>query len=275
MGLYVTPAFAIRCVEVLAATCVVISTMEYLARPVRFSDAGLFNWSISRTRTLLTFKGPLAATLDVLFRYPNVLWLLALRLVLAISLYFSSRPVAVGVMCAGIFATSALLNFRNRLGTDGADQIVKITFAALALASFGDSLALQKICLWFITLMAVLSYVTSGLTKLRIAGWRSGGHLSSVFSTVDYCHRTVGRTLSKNPRFTRMAAGMIIGAECSYPMVFVLPYPMYYPWIVAGLAFHAGAAVFMGLNTFFWAYLAAYPAIVYCVTVSSAALWLN
>lgn len=259
------PGVALRAVEIMAAVSVLLSSLEYLARPQQFSDGGLLNWTVSLSRSLFTSQGLLRPLFDILFSFPNVLWLIRLRLAAATLLLIPNLPPSVRFgCCLNVFVMSALLVLRSHFGNDGADQMSNLIFGALALAYLHPTEQTEKIALWFIAAQATLSYVTSGLAKLTVKKWRSGEHLIGVFRTSSYGHRLVGLLLMRNPRLAACAAMAVIIGECTFPVVFVLPVPYSLPWLIGGLGFHVSSAIFMGLDTFFWSFSATYPAILNC-----------
>lgn len=268
------PELALRIVEIMATISVALASLEYLARPEQFMASGLLNWEVSRSRSLLTSESSLRPILDVLFSFPQVLWLIRIRLFAAITLLIPDLSAAVRLAsCAIVLAMSLLLVLRTHFGNDGADQMSTLIFGALVLMRLHPTNLTVRIALAFIAAQAVLAYVTSGFAKLPVKKWQSGEHLIGVFRTSSYGHRLAGRILLNNPRLARCAAILVIAGECTFPLVLVLPFPYSLPWLVGGLGFHVGAAVLMGLDTFFWSFAASYPAIIYSARLS--AHWLH
>ena len=60
-----------------------------------------------------------------------------------------------------------------------------------------------------------------------------------------------------------MAWSLILWESC-FPLLLVAPRPLAILFLLMGIAFHGGAALFMGLNTFFWTFVATYPAVIHC-----------
>lgn len=71
--------------------------------------------------------------------------------------------------------------------------------------------------------------------------------------------------LGRHPWISRALTWTTWGLECSFPLVLVVGFPAGYLWLGWGAVFHLGIAVVLGLNTFPWAWLATYPAIIYSV----------
>ena len=53
----------------------------------------------------------------------------------------------------------------------------------------------------------------------------------------------------------------IVVTEALFPLVLLVPHSIGLYFLVGGALFHASCAFVMGLNSFFWAFVATYPAI--------------
>ncbi len=62
-------------------------------------------------------------------------------------------------------------------------------------------------------------------------------------------------------------AWSVIGFECLFPLVFLVPQPVGQILLLVPLAFHLATALFMGLNGFFLTFLGVYP-ILYALLAS-------
>jgi hypothetical protein len=60
-----------------------------------------------------------------------------------------------------------------------------------------------------------------------------------------------------------MAAWSVIIVECAFPLVVIAPFPLMVVLLSLGMLFHLLCAVIMGLNSFLWAFVATYPALVF------------
>ena len=56
----------------------------------------------------------------------------------------------------------------------------------------------------------------------------------------------------------------VIVFELLFPLALVAPNSLMFSLFAIGAIFHLGNALVMGLNTFLWTFLAAYPAVWYC-----------
>lgn len=160
--------------------------------------------------------------------------------------------------------TSAFVGMRwyRRVGGDGADQMAGIVLVAAVLtapALPGD--VRVTLGAGFIAAQAVLAYSTSGIAKLISPVWRDGTGLVGILSTVDHGAPALGHWLSSHRAFSKVASWGTIGFECAFVLVLVLSPPLAAALLLAGILFHVACAVFMGLNSFLWAFPATYPCI--------------
>ncbi|HEX6903345.1 MAG TPA: hypothetical protein VF789_26750 [Thermoanaerobaculia bacterium] len=241
-----------------------ISTLEWLANWRQLKAGGLFSWQVAESRPALagTLLGKLAGAF---LAYPNILGLLALRLIALLALLpaiASGRFVAwiLGV----VVATTVLLNVRSPYGMDGSDQMATQVFGALFLGFLpGTDFALDA-ALCYIALQACLSYATAGLVKVISPYWHRGDALFGIFNTRTFGHPAVARFLHGRPGLTRMLSWGVVAAELAFPLSLILGYPYGLVFLGWGVFFHAANALVMGINSFFWSFVATYPAILYC-----------
>ena len=199
-------------------------------------------------------------------RYPRELGLLLRRAALAGWLAFS--PVAVTSQPWVVFALTiitAVFVARSAYGQDGTDQMGWVTSVALSAAlAVGTPLALRAY-LYFLAGQTVISYSAAEYAKLVAAKWRDGSYLPAIFRITGYGHAGLARALEAQPALRRLLAASLLTWECSFFLVLVCPLPIGLLFLACGAMFHLGAAYFMGLNCFFWAFIATYPAILFLI----------
>jgi hypothetical protein len=266
MTLFLDEQTAMVCIAKLAAAGVFISCAEFLSDGSPLKDCGLMSWSVGSLRQRWLIVGPIAAVLHAVLRYPNVLGLLALRALLACLILLG--PAAF-VLSAWVVLPLALLtllfNFRSGYGQDGADQMTWIIFAGLALVSIVATPRTRVVYLCFVAFQSCLAYATAGFAKASAQGWRDGSFLPGIFGSRFYGHQGLANLLRHKPALARLLARSLIVWESSFPLVLLAPLPLVLAVIVSGIVFHVLNAYFMGLNNFVWAFVAGYPAILYCV----------
>lgn len=256
------PGQALAMVERLASLGVLISSLELLIHPGQLADAALMSWPVSRLREPWLATGLVAATLNAVVPYPRILAIIALRAgaagLMATGLLL---PALHGYAIAAVAISSLLLIVRSPQGLDGADQMTLVTFSGLLLARLCHTRSGDIACVWFIAGQACLSYFTAGTSKMFSAEWRDGLALTNVFTARIYGHALLGRHFIARPRHAVWASWSIIIFETAFPAV-LFASPEYAIWFLfGGVAFHGMAALTMGLNTFFWAFVATYPAV--------------
>jgi hypothetical protein len=239
----------------------VVTTLEYLWIRSEFGDGGVYAWSVLRFAR--PRRHPTMEKLrDTLFGRAGMVALLGLRLLLAVTLVlFASVTWLATIAVVALAAVLLAFNVRVPWGMDGADNVfvhVTLGLAAYALARLFDA---PSVGLYYIAAYAGLAYVTSGVTKLSDAAWRSGVALGWVVNLQVFGARWAVEFLAPRPRLRQVLSWSVMLGEVSAPLAVLLPAHGIALVLVAGLAFHATMAVCMGLNTFVWAFLATYPAV--------------
>jgi hypothetical protein len=82
-------------------------------------------------------------------------------------------------------------------------------------------------------------------------------------ATVIYGNAKLHSILQDRPRLAQLSCWAVIVFECGFPLAVLLGSPYLEAFFSAGLAFHALTALVMGLNSFFFAFVATYPCVVY------------
>ena len=255
------PDHVFRASAMLLGVGQVVTTLEYLWIRSEFGDGGVYAWSVLRLAR--PRRHPTMEKLrDALFGRAGMVALLGLRLLLAVTLVlFASVAWLATLALVALAAELLAFNVRVPWGMDGADNVfvhVTLGLAAYALARLFDA---PSVGLYYIAAYAGLAYVTSGVTKLSDAAWRSGVALGWVVNLQVFGTRWAVGFLAPRPRLRQVLSWSIMLAEVSAPLAVLLPAHGIALVLVAGLAFHATMAVCMGLNTFVWAFLATYPAV--------------
>jgi hypothetical protein len=257
---------ALLVVAKMAALGLLICSLEYLRRPHTLGDAGLMSWPVTRLRHRRLASGPLGASLDVAVRYPSVLGVLAVRAALAAAVLLLPGPLAVSpALTIPLALTTLLILLHSSYGLDGADQMLWILVGGLALVTLSNAADASRIYLWFVALQACLSYFVAGVAKLTARGWRDGSFLVAIAQTSMYGHQRISQFLAARQPTATTISWLIILWESMFPVVLVVPEPIAAVLLCVGIVFHFVNAVVMGLNTFFVAFVATYPAIAFCV----------
>lgn len=254
-------ASAMQLSVLIASAGFAVSTLEDLTAYAQFRDDGLLSWRVAQLRGRWSAGGPLAAAGDRLFGADGYRRLLLTGFAAAALLLVTLASPALLLPLAAVILTILLLGgVRNVYGADGADQMNLVLFATVVLyLVVPDGSFARTACLWFLAWQVGFGYFVAGAAKLASPVWRSGEAVIGVLSTHCYGHDRMYQWLRRHPRVAQAGCWAVMLFEVAFPLVFVLPPPFAAGLLVAGVAFHAGCAVFMGLNNFLFAFVATYP----------------
>ncbi len=247
-------------VEITLAIQVIISTGEMLKLYRIYKDDGLMAWNIQRLGPKLAIDVK-KLKLDFFCRYPNVLVVLAIRLLSAIILIpiilFHQSAVLPLVL---ITAINLIMQVRNSQSNDGSDQMAMVGFIALLLANFINTALSISIALFFIAAQASLAYGTSGFLKMQKIGWYNGDYVTDILKTSSYGDRKVLQITQKRKSVAKVLGFMVVYGDCLLSIAFIFPPGICIYILLFGISLHIGIGRIMGLNTFLWSYIATYPA---------------
>jgi hypothetical protein len=253
---YLVIEFAI----ILSCIACIISSLESISLITHYKEGGIFSWKVRSVRTTFILMNPVRKLFDWIFRYPNVIFVYLIRLLFSIIIIFSTNSVLLLCLeCASIAILSIILSIRGSDGSSGADQMYKMTFFACALILASSEQWVWQCGIIFLTGLLVLSYSTSGWLRIFEPTWRDGSALLIVLRQNTYGNRRVWELARKHPTLNRIASMAALLFECSFCLALFLPFHFLLIYLFFGIIFHAFNAWVMGLNTFFWAFIAIYP----------------
>lgn len=119
---------------------------------------------------------------------------------------------------------------------------------------------MAEVCVYYMAFQLCLSYFKAGWIKLRNVHWRQGRTLPAFLGSNIYERSPWLEGLMAYRGLAFFASWTIILFEVTFPAA-ILNAHLSLVYMASGLAFHAGNAYVFGLNRFFFAWLAAYPAI--------------
>jgi hypothetical protein len=220
---------------------------------------------LARFRELAIFLTPIDEGRD--FRYERVVKaLLVARVVLAPAVIFSVLFLDSAAGALTLLAlTSLSMRFIWPVGGSGADQLQLITVvsASLCYLLLEPASAAHWAAL-YISFQLILSYITTGWSKLSSPVWRKGDVLSKIFSTYSYGHPQMGAMLARNTRLNQVATWGPMILFSLTPFFFIQPTTgLLALFLALAFAFHLGTGLFMGLNNFAITFPATYPCVVY------------
>ena len=240
----------------LAAVGIVISSLETVVDRRAFGDAGPFAAGIFRV-----LRGVNAPRLLSDSRNLTTLALALLAGAALLATLGSGHAAGRGSLVL-VAVSTTVLRWRRVVGSDGAEQLNSIILisATLAFVPVADDWRVGAAVL-FIAAQATLAYVTAGTAKLVSPVWRGGLALPAIVNTRIHGTPLAARLLSRHQRLGTLVGWFVILFEVLFVAVYFAPEPLAAGILFAGVSFHAGCAVIMGLNGFLWAFPATYACV--------------
>ena len=253
---------AFNAVQKISCLSLLISCFEKLSTYDKFDDSGFYSWPINSLRLYKTLLRNYWRILTRLFAYPNLLIIFVLQAVLSIMLLSGifSTPLNSGCLFV-IVISQLLLMLRSPYGNDGSDQMLQIIFTGLLISWAINTDNSKLLFFWFISFQTCLAYLTAGVAKASASKWRNGINLTNILSTQLYGNERFLNLLKNYPATSKYMSRILIIGECCFPLGIMLSPTSAMIFLIAGFCFHLSIALLMGLNTFFWSFIATYPAI--------------
>jgi hypothetical protein len=257
------PELALSIAARMAAVAFALTAAEQLwVRGRAFGPSGPFSEEIARIFGRGVERNPVTRRA---FPFALPICLAASLLVVVLGPF---STIGWGAMVAALVA-NWLVQRRRVLASDGAEQMSTLILVATALAAAPvvDRPPLMA-AVWFIGGQGILTYTASGLTKAFSPAWRSGTAIATILGSEAHGHPYSSRLLSTYPMIGVATTRFVVAFECCFVLLLLGPNELAAAALIIGLLFHASCAVLMGLNTFTWAFPAAYG----CVWIVSAHL---
>ncbi len=243
---------AIRC---LAAWACFWQSVELLALRREYSE--IWIWPVLQT-DMKDFPRWSQRLFQTLFEPHLFTAILAARLIASVALPLVNWPWVV----LFLLLSTALIAVRWRGSFNGgSDFMTVVVLSALTVAAFFEDRTIRLGCLWYIAIQTTLSYFIAGTVKIGKPSWRSGAALDHIIRNSIYGAPSWWRKLS--PKLVSIASSLVLSFELLFPVALLSP-SLCLIFLAAAAQFHLMNFWFLGLNRFVWAWLAAYPAVVYC-----------
>lgn len=253
-------AEAWRLSQLLLAWSLFVQVLEYLRMDDATQADGLWSWALQRRDIPREWQ---RQVLDHLYA-PHVhrlhLWL---RLGLLIAwLVHSANPLWISLL----FGSQLTLFVRWRGAFNGGSDFLTLVALTGQLAGtwlhhlFAAEWAWQA-GLWYVSLQAITSYFISGWVKWLRPEWRRGEAMTIFLNAAIYGPLPPAHPL-RSLWLARLGSWAFMGWECVFPLALLQPG---LALVFCGVAavFHFLVFWYFGLNRFFWAWIAAFPAIVW------------
>lgn len=187
-------------------------------------------------------------------------------------LVITSRLALSGLLVVGLastIVTSALvtiglwlLNKFNGPYNGGSDRMSLLILICLWATHLAPARYWQEIIFGYLAVQLVLSYFLSGAVKVIKTDWRNGRALRDVFLFSAYPASTEKRNWSEKPRLLFVLSWAVVLFELLFPVALVSQ-PSLYAALFCAMFFHLANAYSFGLNRFVWAWVAAYPSLLW------------
>jgi hypothetical protein len=263
-----TPSFwtPIELTQTLVCVGVVIQSAELLAQNRLYAPGGLYDWNVLSTMAAWTKFGRRGAALKAMMRHQSFVTLTAIQLITALALFGVTPGYWRAPMIGVLLACHLMFLLRSPFGLDGSDQMMLIVLAALFAYRLHPTPAMQAIAFGFVAGQLALSYITAGVAKAVSPTWRGGKAIEGILATNSYGSRRLARAFLDHRWAAVALCWSVILFECCGPPLAYLHPMVGAAFLACGFLFHLSIAFSMGLNIFFWSFIATYPAVWWCIS---------
>lgn len=260
-----TQSGAASWMSILAGIGIALTALEQLWARSLYSDSGMLSWDVQRLQRALPANPAIRRARDQIMQFRSFVAGCVLRLAGAVGMIIVRPDTGVYlVFCLAVLAGLAQATMRSPFGHDGAHQVyVLVTVALVIYALVDNGSRAQRLVLYFIAAQASLSYAVSGIAKLVSEPWRNGDALRGILDCWMYGNRGLVRVLDRVPKSFVSLSWVVIVFEALFALWLIAPIPIVVGLLVVGVLFHLSNALVMGLNGFFFAFLAMYPTILF------------
>ena len=243
--------------ERLSALALLFQSLEWLQVRAAFADNGVWRYALLAPEQRGLPLG-LALLCRLSLPYPSFVALLGLRCVAAALVLFLGESRVWPFLCISQILLCVRFRGASNGGSDSMSVVLASAFSVPALVG-RTPLAIQA-ALLYIGVQVTLSYVIAGLSKLRQVDWRDGAALRHFVLRSPYgVPKSVRRFLERRAVASSLGWA-VIAFECLFPLAWLDP-RVCLVWLTCGALFHAANVLALGLNRFFWAWIAGYPAL--------------
>jgi hypothetical protein len=253
--------WAIRGTEILFAWSLSIQTLEYLRmNQATAAEDGLWSWTLQRADVP---NALMRSLFDVLFAPRVHTAHLILRLLAAVTLVMQGATLPLIVF---LFAGNLLILIRWRGAFNGgSDFLTLVVLTGLLISqvvgALGNPYLGWQAGFWYIAIQAITSYFMSGSVKVLRAEWRNGSAMTIFLNGAIYGPLSPNHPL-RNKWLALLGSWSFIGWEMLFPFC-LLDARLAVLFCAVAAVFHFLVFWFFGLNRFFWAWIASFPAIIW------------
>ena len=240
-----------------------IQTVEFFRIQDKMTARGVWVWPVLRKELPQNASWALKF-FDFIFDEKIHLVHLCTRLFAVLLLLTQGASVALMVF---LFLSNICLLFRFRGAFNGgSDFLTLVVITGLLLSEVFHHLNPidwgYKAGFWYITLHTVSSYFISGWVKLKRREWRNGSALVMFLDGGIY-GPLASNSIFRIPEIAVLCSWSFILWEGLAPLL-LLSSDVALVYCLIAAIFHFLVFWFFGLNRFFWAWCASFPALLYC-----------
>jgi len=233
-----------------------LQTLELLWMKRVFQPKGIWREAVLAEEYKI-FPPLMSALFQFLFHYRFFVLILLARLLAGFILPFSIHPA----ITLTLFTSTWVIGLRFRgVFNGGSDYMSLIILSGLCFADLFHEVAwAQTAALLYIAVQSLASYVIGGWVKIKDPQWRNGSALIFFLNTPSFC---VPEKLKRRISISISAAlswGIML-FEMGFPALLFFP-GLRIPILSLGVLFHLLNVYGLGLNRFFWIWIATYPSI--------------
>lgn len=194
-----------------------------------------------------------------LFSDSAIMKILILNLTLVATCFFIPHLYFFGVIF--LCQVYICIRFRGSLN-GGSDMMTFVLITGVILMHlFG-----ARIGLIYISVHTIYSYLKAGLAKAKHLEWWNGNALPTFLHRSLYTRsHLIADWLEKSQRISRVAGILTVLFELSAIALLFFP-DLVWIYFSAAVLFHLVVYFTFGLNRFFWAWMSAWPATIFCIS---------
>jgi hypothetical protein len=147
----------------------------------------------------------------------------------------------------------------------GSDRLSTLLQCCLLLTHVLPVVYWKELAFGYLALQVIWSYAMSGWVKIVNPEWRNGQALRDVFAFSAYPISESLRAFAQWPRVMWCLSWALMLFELVFPLSLLHAPTLWAGLLMAG-TFHFLNACLLGLNRFFWVWLATYPALLWLQT---------
>jgi hypothetical protein len=254
--------WSVRGVEILCGLSLCLQTLEFLCLQPAMSENGVWGFDVQGDD--LAHASPWLRRIFTFLARPNVYrWHLVSRLLAGLLLMIVGASAALMVFLV-LSTVQILIRWRGAFN-GGSDFMTLVVLIGLLIGALGGMVGYSDLAwragLLFIAIHAASSYFISGGVKLLNPEWRSGEALGLFLDSGIYGPLAKQSVFWSRP-IAILCSWAFILWEIAVPLAFAHPlFAIVYCGM--GLVFHFLVFWYFGLNRFFFAWLATYPAMIF------------